>query len=315
MRAPVSDKPALPRKRKGPLWAGVWMTLACVCFTSMSIFVRLLAESQSSYQITFYRALIGALFIAPIALRPMLIGRTGPKPGGSLNWFGYLKRVFFLYLGMLTYFVAIGAMHLADAVALNSSIPLFTVLFAGIFLAEAMTVQRWGAVIAGFAGVLIVVRPGFAEFGWPAVLAVSSAAFYALSYVELKILARTEPANRIIFYQNIAMTPVALAPALFFWLPPAWADVPWMLGVGVAGALAHMCSTRAYAAADISVAAVFDSLRLPMAAVMGAILFNDRLEIWVAVGGLIIVGSSVYLALHEARKKASASKGVGGAVK
>lgn len=297
----MSDKALTPVKRKGPIWAGIWMTLACVCFTAMSIFVRLLAETQSSYEITFYRALIGAMFIAPIVMRP-----GGAALGGPVKWFGYFKRVFFLYLGMLTYFIALGAMNLADAVALNSSIPLFTVLFAGILLGEAMTAWRWGAVLFGFAGVLVVVRPGFAEFGWPSILAVSSAAFYALSYVELKILARSEPANRIIFYQNVVMTSVALAPALFFWHMPTLAQVPAILGVGVAGALAHMCSTRAYAAADISVASVFDSLRLPMAAVMGAILFDDRLEIWVAVGGLIIIASSVYLALHEARKKASA---------
>lgn len=280
------------------------MTLACVFFTGMSVFVRLLAETQSAYEITFYRALVGALFIAPIVMRP-----GGVALGGPVKWFGYFKRVFFLYLGMLTFFIALGAMNLADAVALNSSIPLFAVLFAGIFLGEAMTTRRWGAVAIGFIGVLIVVRPGFADFGWPTILALSSAALYAMSYVELKILSRSEPANRIIFYQNVILTPVTLVPALFFWHTPSWAEVPAILGVGVAGALAHMCSTRAYAAADISVASVFDSLRLPMAAIMGAIVFGDRLEIWVAVGGLIIIASSVYLTQHEARKKASTEKG------
>ncbi|MGE0736851.1 MAG: DMT family transporter [Alphaproteobacteria bacterium] len=307
----MEDNVPLPvRTRTGPVWSGIWMSLACALFVVMAVFVRLLSETQSAYEITFYRGIIGALFIAPLVMRP-----GGVALGGPVRWVGYFKRVIFLYLAMLTYFVALGAMNMADAIALNSAIPIFTVLFAGIILGEMMTVRRWGAILFGFVGVLIIIRPGFAEFGWPAILALASAAFYAMSGIELKILARSEPANRIIFYQNVVMTPLALIPALFFWHTPSWAQVPEIIGLGVSGALAHMCSTRAYAAADISFASVFDSVRLPLAAIVGAVLFGDRLEVWVAVGGVIIIASSVYLAQHEARNKSPETKRPGTAGK
>ncbi|MCW5773770.1 MAG: DMT family transporter, partial [Rhodospirillaceae bacterium] len=172
-----------------------------------------------------------------------------------------------------------------------------------LVLGERVGIRRWTAVVLGFAGALVIVRPGFASVSWAALTALASAAFYAAAGIAVKMLARTEPPTRIVFFMNLFVAILAAAPVLVDFTPPGWADMPYILAIGAAGTAAHFFQSNALKRADASFVAPFDFLRLPLGALCGYIIFDDRPNHWVWIGGAMIFASIFWIAKREAVKK------------
>lgn len=281
-----------------PLSGAMWMLGATTCFAVMAVAIRELAGRQNAIDIAFWRSVMGVLFMLPFMLRGMAGGMFKSRRFPLLGF-----RAILTYVAMTSYFFAIAEMSaMADAVALNATIPLFTVLLAVLFLPETVGWRRWTATAVGFAGAMFVLRPGFQDIGTPALLAVLSAVFYASAGIVVKILARTEPTARIVFYMNLFLLIIAAGPAAWRWNPPAPDDWPLLLAIGISGTLAHVCVTRAYRAADASFVAPFDFWRLVLVVLAGWIFFDDPGSVWTWVGGIIVFASAAYITHREARK-------------
>jgi drug/metabolite transporter (DMT)-like permease len=283
-----------------PLLGAAWMIGAGICFTVMIVCVRYLAARLPAGDIVFYRAAFGLALTIPFLFSQGASGVPAQVRTKRLPLFAL--RGLFTYGATLTYFYAVTKIPIADAVALNSTIPIFTVTLAALILRERVTAARWAVVALGFAGALLIIRPGFAVVHWAALAALVSAVLYASAGICIKLLSRTEPAKRVVLYMNLILTLLAAIPFAMEGLAPLARELPFILAIGASGTLAHYCSTNANKAADASFIAPFDFCRLLLVALAGVVLFAENPSTWVWIGGALIAAAAIFLARSEARR-------------
>lgn len=261
----------------------------------MTILVRQLSADYSSFEILFFRNLVSVCILLPLAMRSGLSSlKTQRLQLHSL-------RALLSYIGVLLLFYGIANIPLPDVTALSFTQPLFVVVLAALILKEVVNGARWIAVIAGFVGLLVIVRPGVVAVELATVLVLLSAFSYAVSNICVKRLMTTDTANQSVFYFNLLMLPIALIPALFVWVTPALADLPLFVAIGVNGTIAVYAYARSFTLADASAVMPFDFLRMPMAATAAFLLFSETGDIWTWVGSVIIFASSYFLARSSSK--------------
>ena len=292
----MSDSPVAPAPatRDDPSRAALWMIASGVFFVAMTAIIRHLSATIDPLELVFFRNLFGLLVLLPWLARHGL-GSLRTRRIGL-----YLVRGVVGLVAMVTWFTAISMMNLADAVALSFTAPLFATIVAVFLLGEVVRARRWAAVLMGLVGAMVILRPGLVEVSPAAMLVLLSALAMGLSACLVKLLSRSEPVMAIVFYMVVILTPVSLVPALFVWTTPGAAELAWLLVVGGAGTLGHICMTRAFSMADATAVLPFDFLRLPLMALLGWVAFGQTLDVWTGVGAAIIIASSVYIAHREA---------------
>jgi drug/metabolite transporter (DMT)-like permease len=202
---------------------------------------------------------------------------------------------------MVSLFFALGNMPIADVFALQFTIPLFTILLAIVFLGQQAGTSSWIACLIGFAGALLVVRPGFAAIGAPAVAALGSALMSGGSNTAIKLLSRTDGPALITVWSNLLMLPFALVPALFVWVTPSWSHAPAIAAMAVLHALGGYCFTRSVASADARVVQPFQFTRMMFAATVGFAMFGELPDGWTWAGAAVIFASA-YAVIRQTRR-------------
>ena len=275
--------------------AALWMGGTLASFSGMAVAARELSADMSTFEILFFRSSVGLLILLPFVLRnrgaalrthrPVLqIVRNCVHFGGQYGWVA-----------------AIAVLPLAEAFALEFTMPIWATLLAVLALGERMTSPRYVAVVGGFVGVLVILRPGFAAFN-PAVFYMLAAALgFASSVILTKVLIRTDSPLTIIFYMSVVQLPLGLVPALFDWTAPALAHIPWFIIVGAGALTAHFCLARALNLVDATIVLPIDFLRLPLIAFIGAAFYAEPLVIWVIIGAAIIFGANYFMVWRESR--------------
>ena len=281
---------ALPDVVRGALW----MSAASFFFALIYVVIRRLTETVPIMELVLFRALLGMAFMAPWLMR------SGLGALRTARWGMYIWRTVVSYSGMLCWFYALSNMPLADATSLMFTLPLFAVLLAAMFLGERVGVDRWMATAIGFAGALIIIRPGFVEVGVAAGAALYTALSYAGGSAMTKSLVRTESSNAVVFYTFALLGVVAVGPAIATWTTPAWDDVSWIILFGVLSAVATQCVTRSFAAAPASVVVPFQFLKLPFVAAIALLWFAEEPDPWTWLGALVIFASSYAIVRREA---------------
>ena len=284
-----------PVVRSATTRAALWMTLSAFLFGGTLLAIRYLADTIPAVEIVFFRVAVGVLVLMPWLLRRGVRALRTPRLGV------YILCALFTYTGLLAWFHAVPRMPLGDATALNFTLPIFTILAAMVWLRESVGVRRWAATAIGFAGVLVILRPGFIEMNVAAFLVLACAAMLASAYICMKILVRSETPSVVTFSWHLLMLPLSLAPVLFVWVTPGWHDLPWVFAVGITGTGSYLALSRALAAVDASAAMPFDFMRLVFAAAAGFAFFGETLDIWTWAGAALIFASSYYLVRSEAR--------------
>lgn len=263
----------------------------------MTVLVRALTDDYTSFQILFVRTLVGIALMAPLFARRgvgFLRTRRFPLQVG---------RALFAYFGMLGLFIGIGEIPLSEVISLSFTQPIFIVVLAALLLGERFGAARVVATAGGFAGVLIIVRPGFEQVGFGAMMVLGGALSYACSNICIKKLMTTENSVATTAWVNILMCPLAAVPSFFYWVPMNAVDLALMAGVGVTGTMGVWFVSRAYAAADMSAVVPFDFLRLPIVATAAWLLFSESTDVWTLAGAAVIFASTWYLAVSESRKR------------
>jgi drug/metabolite transporter (DMT)-like permease len=291
-RSPIARFRALPPVLRG----GLWMVLGTFAFAAMIILVRKTSQTFSAFEIAFWRAAFGLVFMAPWLARVGLAGFRTQRAGSHA-----IRNVFHL-IGIVTWYYAVSRINLSEGIALQFTVPLFTIGLAVLLLGERVDARRWIATLVGFAGVLVILRPGFAVIDVVALVTLLSAAFYAVSNVYTKFIVRTDSPDVVVFYMNLMQLPLALALAVAAgWTTPGWADLPWLAAVAASATLAHYLLTLAFREADASVMIPIDFLKLPWVAALAFIFFDEVPAVWGWLGGLIVFGSTYYIVRREAR--------------
>jgi drug/metabolite transporter (DMT)-like permease len=288
------DKIKERRQPNHVLIAAGLTVFAALCFAGLSAQVKFLSSDLHGFVITFWRNFWGLFFMLPWLLRQGL---------GELSWRRirmFTLRSALSLISMLFGFTSLSYLTLANATALSFTAPLFATILAAVVLGETVRRRRWTATAVGFIGVLIVLRPGVVGFGIGEMLALAGAFLTALVIIVVKQMSRTEPSNAIVAYMVLLLTPMSLVTALPFWSWPAASDWPFVIGMGLAGTVGHVCWTRAISMADASVVVPFDYLRLIFTIIIGILAFAEQPDRYTLIGSAIIVMAGIYIARREA---------------
>lgn len=280
-----------------PLRGALWMVSASAMFAGMIGIIRFLAvrDELHPFEIVFFRNLFGLAFMLPWLARAGFAGLRTRRIGL------YTLRGVISLMAMLSWFWAVSVMPLAEAVALSFTTPIFATVLAVVVLHEVVRARRWTATLTGFLGAMIILRPGLHPLAPAALVVLFSAVAIAGAITCLKQLARTESANAIVTYMVLFLTPMSLIPALFVWTTPSWDSLFWLVALGGLATAAHGCVTRGFAAADASAIMPLDFVRLPFAALIGFVVFDEVPDIWTWIGAAVIFGASAYIAHRETR--------------
>lgn len=266
-----------------------------VFFALMTVAIKLAAQTLHTFEIAFFRNFFGLVAASPLLLRHgTSLLRTTELPR-------YLFRCTIGIVAMMAGFWAIGHLPLAQAVALSYSTPIFVTIAAVIFLHEQVRARRWAAVAIGFIGMLIIIRPGTAEFSAGTLVALIAAVLGGIISIQIKQLSYTEPADRIVFMTTLLWVPMSLLPALAVWAWPHGIVWVWVIASGLLGTSGHMLWTRALKLGDVSALTPISFMQLPIVAFAGWLWFGEALDRWTVVGAGVIFVANAYIAQREAQ--------------
>jgi drug/metabolite transporter (DMT)-like permease len=277
------------------LRAATLMLTSTVFFGLMAVTIRLASATVSTFEIAFFRNLFGLLALLPL-LRYSAPGvfRTRQLPR-------YFVRSAIGIGSMLCGFWAIGHLPMAQAISLSYSTPLFVTIAAVIWLGEVVRRRRWTAVILGFIGVLVIVRPGTEGFSAGSLVAIAAAVLSSIVAIQIKQLSRVDPPDTIVFYTYAFWVPLSLVPALFAWQWPQGIDWLWLVAIGVFGTGGQLFWTRALKLGEVSALTPISFMQLPLVTALAWLLFDEGVSHWTVAGALIIFGANVYIAHREAQ--------------
>jgi drug/metabolite transporter (DMT)-like permease len=279
----------LPPNVQGALW----LVTGGFIFTSTSAMIRLLSTQIESVQTAFFRAVISVILLLPM----IAAGRV--KPWHSKRIAGHFWRTAMGTASMVLGFYAVSMLPLADATAIAFSQPLFSVVVAALILGEKVRWRRWSATIIGFAGVLVMVRPGEGSLQLGALVALANAAAVALSILLVRRLSDSETPLMILTQFAIFSTILLTVPAIVVW---RWPDLwGWVLAFGIAlsATIGQYFWVQAFKSGEMSAVAPFEYMRLPFAVFVGWLIWGEMPVIWTYVGASIVIGSALYIAHRE----------------
>jgi len=286
------------------LRAALWMIGAIGSFSAMAVAGREASFDLDTFEIMLYRSIVGVIIVFAILT---LTGRWGQvtrrHPG--LQIFRNLAH----FSGQNLWFYAVTVIPLAQVFALEFTSPLWVLVLSPLVLGERMTPMRTLAAVMGFIGILIVARPSPESLNPGVITAALSAICFAFTIMLTKKLTRTESIACILFYLTTTQVVFGLIAAGYdgdIALPSA-ASLPWVVVIGCAGLLAHFCLTNALSIAPATVVIPIDFTRLPVIAVVGMLLYNEPLDLFVFAGALVIFAGNYLNIWHETRRPKQAA--------
>jgi drug/metabolite transporter (DMT)-like permease len=282
----------LPRNSRGALW----MLASAAVFTVMTILIRYLGEGYPAALQTFYRQLAGMIVMVPIIMRdPRGVLRT-TRP------FTLLFRSVAGTIAMILAFYSYQKLPLADANALSFTRTLWMVPLAAFVLNEKIGPRRISATLIGFLGAVLMLQPSaHADVGWPAAAALASALLTALTVTGMKVMTRDHSTTTLMAWSSVLGLVLATAPALFVWRWPSAVDAALLCAMGVLGLITQACYIRGMTEGDAAVMAPIDYVRLVFAVILGYTLFGDIPNTTAMAGAGIVIASTIYITLREAR--------------
>ncbi len=282
------------RAEARPALAALALMLAATLFlAAMHGAVRFVSADLHAFEIAFFRNVFGFCVLVPWLMRiglaafatnrlPLHMVR-GVVNGGS----------------MLMWFLGLSLIPLAEATALSLASPLIACAGAIVFLGERMRGHRWIGLALGIAGMLAILRPGFETIGLGAVAVLVSAVLVTASKLIAKTLTRTETPTAIVAWLTFLMIPVTAIPAALVWQTPTGAQLAMLAGIGALGSAGHLCLMHAYRLADVGLVEPMVFFRLVWAALLGFLVFAETPDLWIWIGGLLIVAATTHLARRE----------------
>jgi len=282
------------------LKAGLWMTGAIVAFSSMAVAGRAVSDQHDTFEIMMYRSFVGLIVVLVVVTLTRRWEEITRRSMGT-----HLVRNAAHFTGQNLWFYAVTLIPLAQVFALEFTTPLWVIVLSPLVLGERLTALRALAALIGFVGILIVARPSPETISIGVITAASSAIFFATTIMFTRKLTRTETVACILFWLTMMQAVIGFVASGYdgdIALPTAH-TAPWLVMIGLAGLLAHYCITNALSIAPATVVVPFDFARLPAIAVVGVLLYDEALDIWVMVGAVVIF-AAIYLNIWtETRKK------------
>lgn len=271
------------------------MMTGSLLFSTMGALVKLLGQQLDSFQIAFFRCFFGL-----IAILPFVLLKPGRHAFRTIHLCGHFLRGALGVAAVVAGFYATTRLPLTDSTAISFTAPLFMIVTAIVLLGEKIRWRRGLATVAGFVGVLVMVRPDRGTLEVGAMVGLSAALLGALSTTLIKRLSATEGALTILVYFGLFSSILTAIPAYFVWRPLTGNELVLLALVGALGAIGQFCQVRAFAAGELMAVAPIDYTRLIFAGIIGFLLFSELPDRYTLVGAATIIGSTLYIACREA---------------
>ena len=273
----------------------VLMLAATMGFVVMQSLIRVAGEDVHPFEVAFFRNIFGLAALAPIFMR------HGLEPLKTKLFKLHALRGSTQAFGMMAFFYGVTLIPFAEVTALSFSAPLFATLLALLFLGERVRMRRMTALAIGFVGMLMVVRPGFAEINLGTWLIIGSSITWGCSIALIKLLSRTESSATLVTYQGLFLLPFTFAAAMTVWVWPTWEQLAIMALIGLLGTVSHLLFAQSFKHADATAVLPLDFTRLIWASIIGYVAWNEIPEAWSWAGGTVIFASATYIAYREAQ--------------
>ncbi len=279
----------MTQPRAAPLKAIVAMIIGAALLTASDAASKYLTQSYPVGQVICLRHAATLLVIVPYI---MLF--TGWRAARVVNWPGQIFRGLLFVAGSAFMVVSLSVLPLTTVIAIIFTAPIFVALLSAPMLGEHVGAHRWIAVLIGFAGVLVIVRPGAAGFEWVLLLPVCTALVNSLRDIVTRRLSRTETSVSILLCSTLIVMFAGLATAPFGWNTVDANGVLWFVLAGVTNAAAHFFVIEALRMGEASLVSPFRYTAFLWAALFGFVLWGEIPGLWVALGvALIICGGLV----------------------
>lgn len=277
-----------------PMVQGIVLAvLGGIMFQILNATLRQLTTELDTFVTAWFRWLFGLLFIAPWLLR------FGWEPFRTARLPLHLLRSTFHTGGYMIWYAALPLIPLVDMTALSFTQPLFVTLGAALLLGERLRLRRVAALAVGFAGILVIVRPGFAEVTLGTLMMLATQPLAAAQNLIAKSLTRTDRAITIVAWQNVLAVILFLPTALWFWQTPDWRQLGLFAFAGIVGTSGYFLIVQAYRVTEISALQPFSFLSIVWSAMLGYWLFMQTPDLWVLTGAGVVIAATSYIAHRE----------------
>lgn len=268
-------------------WMAGWLTLMIV----IAVAGREAARELSVFQVMLLRSALGM-----VMLWPLVRAAGGLAAVRTDRLSQHVLRNAVHYAAQYGWFVALTLIPLAQVVSIEFTMPIWSAALAVLFLGERMSGRKWFAVLLGLVGVAVIVRPSTDQLDAGQVIALASAVGFAVAIVLVKSLTRTDAPVAISFWMLVVQSAIGLVPALVVWQWPSATTWGWVVIVAFCGTFSHYCYACAMRHADATIVVPMDFLRVPLTALVGWLVYSERLDLFTAAGvGLILAGNVLNL--------------------
>ena len=290
----------------GNVRGAIWILMAAMIFSIAVALIKAIGTRLPVFEILLVRQAVILVATLPV------IYRYFPQAVITRNPWLHVARVFLALIAMYAGFTAVVHLPLADATALGFAKSFFITIFAIVFLKEVVGIRRWLAIIIGFAGVLVMLRPDAGGINIYGVMAVVGAAAAGLVMVIIRYLSRFDKPVTILIYQTVFVGLLALPFALYQWVWPTPREALILVAIGLVSMLGQMCNIRAFAAGEATAIATLDYTRLLWATIIGFIVFTETPSAATLTGAAIIIGASIYTVWRESKRGQKLSRSPAG---
>lgn len=270
-----------------------WVVVSGLLTSTQLGIVKLIANDLNVFEIVLFRAGFSLLFLAPLVMGN---ARVLLRP---IRWGICLLCGALAFAANVFFYFAVSYLPLADITAIHFARPIFAAIMASIFLGEVIRGSRAIAIVAGLVGGAIIVRPGLVDLNIGVLFVFGVVAVQSWNPINRRMLAKSEHPDTVAVWNPLVVAPLALVPAVFYWITPTLEQIGWMAAIGILEMLNQRVLGRAYFQGEAVVVVALHYTRLPIAAVVGFLMFGDVPEIWIWVGGAVIAGAAIYLARKE----------------
>lgn len=273
------------------------MLAAMASFSVMNTIIAQVATELPTPQMVLLRNALGLCFMLPFALSG---GRTFLR---TTRLKDHALRSIIGIVSMELWFYAMSVMPVTQATALSFTTPIFTTVFAILFLNEKVGYRRWSAIACGLIGALIIIRPGFVPFSHAAFIVLGASAMMASAGIVVKTLTRSESPLLIVFYMTFFMSLLSAPLGLYHWQPLNTHHIVMLGLIALSSIVAQVMMAYAYQRSEIAALMPFDFTRLVFTAIIAYLWFGETLDTPTILGAGVIAASTIYITRREARLK------------
>lgn len=292
-------KPLTPPTEQNAAKGIAWMMVSGFLFIGVTGIVRHLGSDLSAYQAAFLRYVFGLAIMAPVLIR--ILRQAGLHPRLPQKAGFHILRGLVHGTGVMLWFYAMARIPIAEVTALGYTAPIWTTIMAVVFLREKIAMRRIAAVVIGFVGVIVILRPGLQEVSIGQLAQLLAAPLFAVSFICAKKLTETCSNGEIVASLSILVTLTLLPPAIATWRTPTPDELLWLFITAALATAGHYALAQAFRRTEITITQPVTFLQLVWATLLGYFVFGEEPDIWTWVGAGVVVISATYIAHREAR--------------